>query len=103
MPFGYADRRLLQGIDHKLDQLLSKEDELMATAQDVLDAVNDETTVEQGVITLLDKINAQLTDVKARLTAAGADPAELDVVISQINTNKAALADAVTRNTPAEA
>ena len=74
----------------------------MATAQDVLDAVNDETTVEQSVITLLDHINASLADVKAQLAAAGADPAKLDAVISQINTNKAALADAVTRNTPAE-
>lgn len=70
-----------------------KEIQIMAKVQDVLTAVQEETTVTQSIITLLDQI-------KAALDAAGTDEAMLDQVKAMIDANKTAMADAVVRNTP---
>jgi hypothetical protein len=84
---------ILKRIDANVKLLLEMEKKLMATAQDVLTAVQGETTVEQSVIALLDQISAMLQ-------AAKTDPSVLDQVVSLVTSNKQALADAVTRNTP---
>lgn len=84
-------------LDHVIRLLglvLYKENAIMATAQDLLDDVNDQTTVDQSIITLLGNI-------KAQLDAAGTDAAKLDQVKAVLDSNKAAIAAAVQANTPA--
>lgn len=61
-------------------------------------AVSEEKTVEDGMVTLLDGVNAQLT---ALIAADSVTPAALQSVVDTINTNKAKMADAVARNTAA--
>ena len=53
-----------------------------------------ETTVNQGAITLLNGLNAQLQ-------AAGTDPTALAALSASIESNTAALSAAITANTPA--
>jgi len=63
-------------------------------------AVNDEKTVEQSAITLLNGLTKQIADLVA---ASGntVDPAALQAIVDQVNADKQALADAVAANTPA--
>lgn len=84
----------------KLDQIIqllqTQQKEILnmaASIDDVVVAVQNETTVEQSVITLLGQLAAQVK-------AAGTDPVKLQAVLDQINTNSAALSAAVTANTP---
>lgn len=69
---------------------------IMATLADIQSAVAAETTVEQGVVVLLQKLSA---DLQAAMAAN--DPTAMQAVVDQINANSAALAAAVTANTPA--
>jgi len=86
----------------KVDALLAmltaiafKEDRIMADLASLQQAVNDETSVEQSAITLMTQLSALLTQAKN-------DPAQIQSIIDQINTRKAALADAIVANTPAQ-
>ena len=69
----------------------------MATMQDLLAAVNDESTVDDSIITLLDQISQQLKDAQV-----SNDPAAIQKVIDQVAVNKQKISDAVTRNTVAQ-
>jgi hypothetical protein len=67
-------------------------------------AVQNETSVEQSAITLINGIPKLIADAVAKAQAAGATPAELSALTalqSQIASNGTALAAAVTANTPA--
>ena len=95
--------RQWKSYDQKLDRiiamlntLITKENQEMAVLQDIQAAVTAEKTVEDSVVTLLTSISAQL---KAALAAN--DPAAVQAIVDQINTNAATLAAAVTANTPA--
>lgn len=61
---------------------------------DLTAEVTNATTVEQGAITLIQNIAAQLA-------AAGTDPVKLQALKDQLSTSDAALAAAITANTPA--
>lgn len=78
-----------------LHELNIKVNTIMATIQDVADAVNAESTVDDSIITLLNSIVAQLQAV-----IDSGDPASLDAVVSAIKANTAKLQAAVTANTP---
>lgn len=72
------------------------EKNIMATLQDIKDAVAAEKTVEDSLIKLLDSIEQQLKDA-----IAANDPAAMQAIVDDINANKQAMADAVAANTPA--
>ena len=76
--------------------ILRKLEIIMATLQDVRDAVARNTAVDQSIITLLSGISQQLKDALAQN-----DPAAVQAVVDSIDANTKALADAVTANTPA--
>lgn len=78
-------------IDRKLDYIMALLDALNT-------AVANETTVDQSVITLLNGLSQQLKDA-----IAAADPAAIQAVVDQIDTNTAALSAAVAANTPVTA
>lgn len=58
-------------------------------------AVAEETTVQQSAITLLENLSKMVKD-------AGTDPAKLQAVVDQLNSNRSALAAAIVANTPSE-
>ncbi len=66
----------------------------MAGLQDVVDKVNAQSTVIEGVTALLDKLAQQIKD-------AGQDPAKLAQLVADIQTNTDKLAAAVARDTDA--
>jgi hypothetical protein len=88
-------------LDRKLDQILVKlgliqaqEGKMAATIQNILDGVNQESTVDDSIITLLNNIAAQLA-------AGGVPQAQIDAVMSVIQANQAKVTAAVVANTPA--
>ena len=78
---------LLWGIQQQGEKVLTTLDDLIAEA-------TDEKTVIQSMITLLDNLETELH-------LAGNDQTKLDQLKSLISNNKAAIASAVTANTPA--
>lgn len=96
-------RILLWRILTKLEErLMQVDDEIAALVADVTAG----TTVSQSAITLLNGIPALITTAVAAAVAAGATPAQLQALTdlnTGITSNNAALAAAVTANTPAAA
>lgn len=67
----------------------------MATINDVTNAINAESSVDDSIIALLNGIVQQLKDAQA-----SGDPAALDAVVAGIQANTAKIQSAVTANTP---
>lgn len=90
----------LDRIEGKLDKLLTRligqGVMVMATLDDIKQAVADEKTVEDSVLALLNNVEQQLKDAIAQN-----DPAAMQAIVHQIAANKQAMADAVAQNTPA--
>jgi hypothetical protein len=86
----------LNRIEYKLDLLLKQEARLMATIQDVQNAVTANTTVVGSTVTLLQQLTALL-----KAAIASNDPAAVQGVVDAITANTNALAQAVAANTPA--
>jgi len=77
-------------------------EQIMSAQLDALTAqVAQNTSVEGSAIQLLTNLGTQLTAVSAQLAAAGADTAALDGIRTTLATSQAALAAAITANTPA--
>ena len=76
-----------RNINKQLNKIMTTIDEIQAD-------VTDETTVIDGVVTLLNNLSALLA-------AAGTDPVKLQALKDSIDANKAKLAAAVAANTPA--
>jgi cell division septum initiation protein DivIVA len=96
----------LEAIKQTLQTLVSEVSHMNAQVQAKIDElrvkVEAETSVVQSAKTLLDGLSAQIAALKD--AAAGADPAVLDAITAletTVDSNKQALADAVTANTPA--
>lgn len=74
--------------------------ELMATIDDLVQGAQDESTVDDSIIALLNSIKAQLDAV-----TQGALPpdvqAKVDAIFATMQANKQKVAGAVTANTPA--
>lgn len=87
-------KKTLKRIENKLDFLIKKEIEMANTLDDVLNDVENESTVEDSLITLLQ-------GVKAQLDAAKGDQTKIDAIFTGLEANKAKLAAALTANTPA--
>src|SRR5690348_18501042 len=83
-----------------LTQLIKEIHQMALDLTALTQAVNDEKTVEQSAITLLNGLTKQIADLVA---ASGntVDPAALQAIVDQVNADKQALADAVAANTPA--
>lgn len=67
----------------------------MATLQDIVTEVHNESDLDDSIITLLNGIVQQLKDAQAQN-----DPQAIDAIIASIQTNKQKLTDAITANTP---
>ena len=87
---------------HEMERRLSgKLDKMAATLDQLVQDVNDESTLEDSIITLLNGIQAQLTAALAGTTLPTAVQAKVDAAFATLEANKAKLAAAITANTPA--
>jgi len=93
--FQYLFNTKLDILLNLLIHVLNKENIIMASQQDVLAAIANESSVDDSIITLLNGIVQQLKDAQA-----SNDPAALDIVIAGITANTKKIQDAVTANTP---
>jgi len=64
----------------------------MATIDDILAGVEEESTLDDSIITLL-------TNLKAAVDAAKGDQAKIDAAFAAITANKQKVSDAITANT----
>jgi hypothetical protein len=71
------------------------ETKLMASIDDLVTAVDSETTLEGSLETLL-------TGIAAQLKAAGLDATKVNAVFDKVTANNAALTAAITANTPVD-
>ncbi len=69
-------------------------EEILMTLDDLKLKVDAESTVEASAITLLQELSA-------KLTAAASDPVKVQAIADELSQNSAALAAAITANTPA--
>jgi len=72
----------------------------MATIDQVLQDVTDESTLEDSIITLLQAIKAQLDAALANTTIPKDVQDKIDAVFTQLEANKVKVAAAITANTP---
>lgn len=72
----------------------------MATLDEVLADVQAETTLISGVSTLIDGLKSQLSAALANVNLTPAVQAQVDQIFATAEANKAALAAALTANTP---
>lgn len=84
----------LTRIEMLLIEVVGKEKRMAATLDDLIAGVQQESTVDDSIIALLNNISAQLK-------AAGSDPAKIQQVNDAIQANIAKITAAVTANTPA--
>jgi hypothetical protein len=92
-PWGTARR--LDDIESVLRKLELQGRRIMASLAEIETRVSALRDVGQSTIALLDGISQQLKDA-----LADDDPAAMQRVIDELDAQKQALADAVTRNTP---
>lgn len=79
-----------------LNKILNKENIIMATMQELRDAVERNITVDASIITLLNGISQQLKDA-----LANNDPVALQAVIDTLDADTKNISDAIVANTPA--
>lgn len=75
----------------------------MSALDDLKAKVAYQGDVVSSVVTLIKGFNDQLADAAAKLASKGVDVTELEKLGAQVDANTAALADAVAKNTVAEA
>lgn len=86
-------------IEYKLGLTINGEIATMSALEDLKAEVAATETVEASAIKLIDGLAAQLTDVQAKLAAAGADTTALAAITSQLTADRQGLATAITANT----
>ena len=77
------------------------EGKLMASLDEILADVTEETTTIASVQTLLDGLQKQIADALSGVVIAPTVQAKIDAVFSGVEANKAALAAAIAASTPA--
>lgn len=86
---------LLQDINNKVDLIITKQENIMATIQELQAAVSRVTDAEDSVVVLLKGISQQLKDAQA-----SGNPQAIADVIAKLDANTAKLSAAVVENTP---
>lgn len=91
-----ALRRKLDGIDRALQRIEGKEIMAQKTLDDVLADVSAEKTVEDGLVTLVQGIKAQLD-----AAVAAGDLNKVAQIAASLEANTQTMSDAIVANTPA--
>lgn len=94
---------ILQQMSQKLDSIQTKETTIMATLDQIVTDVQDESTQIDGLSTLTAGLKQQLADALAGTTLPPATQAKIDAVFAGVEANKAKIVTAINANTPAAA
>jgi len=87
----------------KLRQLIMQmRTDIMATLQELKDAVAANTAVDQSAIVLMNGLTAKIQELIDAGTELNALKAGLQEVVDEVNADTQAIADAVVANTPAD-
>lgn len=92
--FTHEDRERSIRVERGINFLISKLSTMDQTFLNLQAEVANNTTVESSAIALIKGLASQIS-------AAGTDPAALAAIVTQLQANDAALAAAVSANTPA--
>jgi hypothetical protein len=84
----------------RLDRIVNTQRYIMATLDQVLQDVTDETTAIDSISVLIAGLKQQLTDALAGTTLPTAVQAKVDAVFAGAETNKGKLAAALAANVP---
>lgn len=68
---------------------------------DLLQGVQDESSLDDSLISLLGNIKTQLDQVLSGTSIPPAVQTQIDAIFSQVSSNKQKVTDAITANTPA--
>jgi len=96
-----ADKTLLALADRILNvgrQILEKENQIMATLQEAVNAIAEETTADASIITLLTQLHDLVVAGTTGLTAE--QQAKIDTIFSGAKANVASITAAVAANVP---
>lgn len=96
-----SDSEKLEQILQRLITIEEKENQIMATLDDVLADVTAEPTQIAGLKTLILGLAQQLADALAGVNLPPAVQAKVDAIFAGAEANKAAIADALNAGTPA--
>lgn len=97
-PDGHADHRLDLALN-LLQNLLARQEKMMANLDEVLALVTAESTALDSVIALIDGLQAQLNEILAGNLPAPIQ-AKVDAVFAAATTNAAKIVDALDTNVP---
>jgi hypothetical protein len=97
--FGPATMSAVVQLTAVVRALIQREGDLMKTFAQLQADVAANTTVDASVVTLVSGLVSQLQALSAAGTPV--DPAAIDALATQLETNTASLSAAVTANTPA--
>lgn len=86
-------------LETALNQLKTQGAKNMATIDEIVQAVHDETSVVAGINTLLAALQQKITDLAAGAISPEVQ-AKIDSAFAEITANNTALATAITANTP---
>ena len=98
---GIINYNKLNDIRAVLAVVIRKEDTIMATLDQIAADMTEETTLIDGISTLITGLKQQLTDALAGTTLPPAVQAQVDAIFTTAEANKAKLAAAAVANTPA--
>lgn len=91
---------LLRELNGKLNLIIRNQETMMATLDQILQDVTDESTAIDSISTLIAGLKQQLADALANTTLPPDVQAKIDAVFSGAEANKAKLAAALAANTP---
>lgn len=84
-----------------LNHIIQNQEKIMATLDQVLQDVTDESTAIDGISTLISGLKQQLADALAGTTLPAPVQAKVDAIFAQAETNKGKIATALAANTTA--
>lgn len=85
----------------KLDRILRNQETIMATLDQVLSDVTDESTQLDSLSTLITGLKQQLADALSGINLPAPVQAKVDAIFTQAEANRDKLATALNANTPA--
>ena len=96
-----GDERLHAAILKALEALKHQGEKIMATLDEVVSDVADESTQIDSLSTLMDGLKQQLADALSGTTLPAGVQSKIDAVFAGVEANKAKVVAAINKNTPA--
>jgi len=93
-------RGRLDALSRKLDHILVNQETIMATLDQVLTDVTDESTRLDSISALIDGLKQQVADALAGTTLPPATQAKVDAIFAAAETNKAKIDKALNAGVP---